>query len=497
VTDAGSGHHVRRVGLFLGPAVGALLIALPLFVPQPGGLSDPAVRALGVAALVSIWWVTEALPLPATALVPAALFPLLGVASAKELAPSFAHPFVLLLLAGFMLAMAVEHTGAHRRVALHVLRWVGPAPRRLVLGFSLSATLISMWISNTATALILMPVAMALADHARAHASAEAARTFGVAVVLAVAYGASIGGLGTPVGTVANLIAIGALEQHYPTGPSLTFLEWASAGVPIALVMMFVLWAVLVFVSPRVVSAMSLGASDLIDRELAALGPWRASERRALGLFAVAALLWITREDVTLGEGQSLAGWSTRLGFGASPDDATVAMFLVVLAFLIPSGERDGKPLLTWSIANKAPWDLFLLFGGGITLAVGFDKTGVSTWIGTLITSFGGGSMVTLTLGGVLFTIFVTELISNTALANLAMPILAATAHALGGDPRLLMTSIGMACSAGFMMPAGTGPNAIAYGTGRVRMADMVRAGFVLNLLAWLVITAITLLRFG
>lgn len=493
--EGSSSRLARRVGLLLGLVVGGSLLLYAEFGTPPAGLSPAAIRALAVTAWVAIWWVTEAVPLPAAALVPAAVFPLLGVASAKELAPSFAHPFVLLLLGGFMLAMAVEDTGAHRRLALHVLRIVGPSPRRLVLGFALSATLISMWISNTATALILMPVAIAVVDHARTHA-ADRARAFGVSVVLAVAYGASIGGLATPVGTVANLMAIGSLNQHFPEGPRLSFLVWSSAGVPIALALMAAMAALLVYAYPRVARDLPLGADDLIRGDLDALGPWRPSEKRAVGVFATAAILWITREDVPLGA-LVIPGWSTLLGLGAAPDDATIAFLLVVVAFVMPSGEPHGRRLLTWAIANRAPWDLFVLFGGGITLAVGFDKTGVSSWLGQVIGGYGDGSIVALTAFAVLATIFVTELISNTALASILMPVLAAAAHGLGGDPRLLMVSIGMACSAGFMMPAGTGPNAIAYGTGRVRMGDMVRAGLLVNLAAWVVIAGITMIRFG
>jgi len=390
-----------------------------------------------------------------------------------------------------MLALAVEHTGAHRRIALRVLLALGQSPRRLVLGFAATTAFISMWISNAAAALILMPVAVAVVDHAHAVAG-DRARTFGVAVMLAVAYGASVGGLGTPIGTAPNLVAIGALQANFPGGPALSFLGWATIGVPIAVLLTLVMWALLVRVSPGVPADLDLGARAVIGEEVKQLGAWRPSERRSLALFAIAALLWITREDAA-----SIPGWSTLLGLGTSPDDGTVALLLVVVAFLLPSGEAPGARILTWPIAAKAPWDLFVLFGGGIALAVGFDRSGISRWIGEAFTALGGGSMAMLTAGTALAAIFVTELISNTALASIAMPILAAAAKQMGGDPRLLLVPVAMACSCGFMMPAGTGPNAIAFGTGRVRIAEMVRAGLLVNLAAWLVIVAMMLIRFG
>ncbi|MFO0728454.1 MAG: DASS family sodium-coupled anion symporter [Myxococcota bacterium] len=484
----------QRLGFWLGLLVGLFVLLFADQLPAPPELKPASLRVLGISFTVVAWWVSEAVPLAATALLPAAAFPLLGIVSAKDIAPSYASPFVLLLLGGFFLALAVEETGAHRRLALHILLRVGTSPRRLVLGFTAAATLVSMWISNAATALILMPIALALVERAEAK-DAQRARPFAIAIILAVAYGASIGGIGTPVGTAPNLIALGALQAHFPGGPHVGFLDWTSLGVPIALMVAPLAWAVLVFLHPRVPANLSLGAAAVIQDEIHALGRWRSSEKRAIALFALAALLWISREDLVLGPGSTVTGWSSALGLGLLPDDGTIALLLAVAAFALPNGE--GGRVLTWEIAARAPWDLVVLFGGGIALAVGFDKTGISGWLGTLIAGLSGASTFSLVTLSVLFTIFATELISNTALANILMPVLAAAAKHLGADPRVLLIPTAMACSYGFMMPAGTGPNAIAFGTGRMRMRDMVKAGFYVNLAGWIVLAAVSLIRFG
>ena len=481
-------NRVARIGFWAGLVVGLGVIIIAPFVPTPEGLSVAAVRVVGVTLWVGIWWITEALPLGATALLPAAAYPLLSIASSKEVAPAYAAPFILLLLGGFLLALAVERSGVHRRIALHVLLTVGTSPRRLVLGFAVAAAVLSMWISNTATTLIMMPIALAIAERG----SAEG-RGFAAAVLLGVAYGASVGGMATPVGTPPNLIAMGALQSQFPEGPDLNFVTWSARAFPAVLAIVPLLWLALTRVYPKVPLTLDLGAERVIREELRGLGAWRPSEVRALAVFGLAAVLWVTRPDLRLGDGFVIPGWASTFGMkGAS--DSTVALLAAVLAFSLPSGERPNERLLPWQTAVKAPWGLVLLFGGGVALAKGFEKTGLSAYLGQALAGLVDAGLVPFIALSALAATFGTEIISNTALANITMPILAATAAAAKIDPRALMVPVAMACSCAFMMPAATGPNAIVFGTGKVRIGQMVKAGFLINLMACAMIVAVTII---
>ena len=485
----------QRAGLVVGGVLGGGLVALSEVLPPPEGLEPDAYRLLGVAILVAVRWVTEALPLGATALVPAAAFPLLGIMDAGDAATAYMSPIILLLLGGFLLALAVERSGAHQRLALHILLGVGTSPRRLVLGFATAAALLSMWISNTATTLVMMPVALAIADRARrADVSASEARAFAIAILLGTGYGASVGGMGTPVGTPPNLIAMKALSD-VGRADAFTFPTWAAISIPVVAVMVPLVWYSLVRLYPKVPARMPLGAEEVLRAELSGLGSWRPSEVRSLAVFGLAALLWVTRPDLRLDEGLEIAGWARRLGLTGTHDGA-VAAGVAVLACALPSGERDGHRLLPWSTAVQVPWGLVLLFGGGIALSKGFVATGVSTWLGTTLAAQAQGSLGPFTALVTLGSTFGTELMSNTALANIAMPILAATAREASVDPRALLWPAALACSCAFMMPAATGPNAIVFGTGRIRIIEMVRAGFLTNWLAGAVIVLAALVVF-
>ncbi|MEE2903742.1 MAG: SLC13 family permease [Myxococcota bacterium] len=485
-----------RIGFWTGLVFGLFFIVFASVLPRPDGLSVEAFRALGVTIIVGVWWVTEALPLGATALIPAASFPLLGIATAKQIAPSYASSFILLLLGGFLLALAVERSGVHRRIALHVLLLVGTSPSRLVLGFAVATAAMSMWISNTASTLIMMPIVLAIVDRAL-EAEGEEARPFVLAVLLGMGYGASIGGMGTPIGTPPNVIAMAALEELYPQGPELSFLSWASIAIPIVCLLVPVMWFVLTRIALKIPDQLNLGAAPMIREELKRLGPWRSIEKRALSVFGLAAFFWMTRKGFSLGDGVSIPGWASLFGLGKAPDDGTVAMFAAVIAFSLPSGEPDRSKLLPWATAVKVPWDLVLLFGGGIALAKGFTLTGLSEWLGSQLALLGDSSQAVFVGSAALAATFGTEVISNTALSNIAMPILALTAQKIQIDPRVLLVPCALACSCAFMMPAATGPNAIIFGTGRIRIWDMVRVGFWINLIAWGVITSVSLFVYG
>ena len=487
----------QKIGFWAGLGLGlSFVVAGYLFPDLPQDfdrsqqLSPVALRLVGVTIVVGVWWVTEAIPLGATALIPGAVFPLLSIAPAKSVAPAYGSPFILLLLGGFLLALAVEKSGVHKRLALHILLRVGTSPRRLVLGFACAAAVLSMWISNTASTLIIMPIAVALVDRAQ-EGSREKAASFGVAVLLGTAYGASVGGMGTPVGTPPNLMAMGAIADAFPDRPELTFLNWALIAVPPVLLIIPLVWFLLTRFYPKVPASVDLGAEDVIRRDLDALGPWRPSEVRSLSVFAFTAVLWVTRAGFRMGTDFVIPGWQSLLGL-EGVHDGTIALLAACLAFSLSSGEKGGEKLLTWKEGQNAPWGLVLLFGGGVALSKGFLRSGLSEFIGSRLAELAGLGHFWFVGVATIGTTFGTEVISNTALANIAMPILAATAKAAAMPPERLLVPAALACSCAFMMPAATGPNAIVFGTGRIRIGQMVKAGFFTNLLAWLVLFVVT-----
>lgn len=487
----------QKIGLWVG-LCGALTLVLGApYLPLSSELEPTAWSLVAVTFLVGCFWVSEALPLGATSLIPAALFPILGIMSTAEVSKYYISPVVLLLLGGFLLAMAVERTGAHQRLALMVLLRVGTSPQRLVLGFTITAAVMSMWISNTATALMMMPVALAVADRA-AEASGEGIkhRAFSVALLLGTGYGASVGGMGTPVGTPPNLIALKALNDTFPDKVYLSFVDWLFYSVPVVIIIVPLIWYSLVWVYPKVPSTLSFGARQFLEEELRMKGAWTPSERRALTVFAVTAILWVTRADLQLGDSIGVPGWATLLGLTGT-HDGMVAIGMAVLAFALPSGNNDGFRILPWSSAQNAPWGLVLLFGGGVALSKGFEVTGVSSWLGTTLAYIAEGSIPSFIALATFTGTFGTEIMSNTALANMLMPILASTAYEAQIDPRAFVWPVALACSCAFMMPAATGPNAIVFGSDRIRIIEMVRSGFIINWLAWAVIVVVALMSFS
>ena len=443
--------------------LGPLLAAFFYFLLHSLGMPYlPAVTA-AITLLTVIWWITEALPIPATSLVPFVLLPLFGVADHKLVASSLGSHVILLLMGAFMLSKALEKSGAHERLALYMLRLVGvQSGRRLVLGFMLAAGLLSMWISNTATTLMMLPIALAIlsrVDNQR----------LTVALILGIAYAASLGGVGSPIGTPPNVIFMGIYEEV--TGSEFSFLSWLEIGVPVVLVTLPIM-------------ALWLTRNIHLEKSIEppTVGAWRTEEVRTLLVFAVAILFWVTRNE-------PFGGWSGLLGIEGA-GDSTVAVGAVVLMFLVPNGK--GGRLLDWQTAENIPWGMLLLFAGGIAIAKGFSASGLSDMLGN-----GLSFLTAMPLWLMLFLLclsvtFLTEITSNTATATLLMPILAVAAESAGFDPMVLMIPAAMCASCAFMLPVATAPNAIAYGTGVIRIQDMVREGAVLSVLASLIIAGMS-----
>lgn len=435
-----------------------------------GGMPRDASITLGITILTAIWWMLEAVPIPAASLVPIALLPLFGVLSAKTaVAQSYGHPLILLLLGGFFLSKGMERSGVHRRLAIGMVRLCGGGGGKgLLLGFMLAAGLLSMWISNTATTLMLLPIALAVLDAGR---KVDGVNPMAAPLMLGIAYAASIGGLGSPIGTPPNLVFV---EQYAVfTDRVMTFSQWMRVGVPVVVIMIPLAW-------------LWLGRHQHDSRpvELPETGPWRPAEVRMLIVFGLTALAWMTRAE-------PFGGWSGWLGLKGA-NDASVAFVGTIVLFLIPDGTGRPGPegrLLDWETAKEVPWGILILFAGGICLADGISQSGLSGVAAGALTNLGDLPPLLLVAIICLVMTFLTEMTSNTASTILMMPILGSAALANDLDPKLLMLPAALSASCAFMLPVATAPNAVVFGTGHLTVPRMVREGVVLNLVGVIVIS--------
>jgi sodium-dependent dicarboxylate transporter 2/3/5 len=476
----------QLIGLLIGLAAFAGFF---LFSP-PAGMSEKAWSMAAVTTLMAIWWMSEAVHPSVTSLVPLALFPLLHILTPQEVSTAYADHILFLFLGGFIIALAIERCHLHHRIALQVLHRVGTSPHSLTLGIMGTTAAISMWVSNVATTLIMLPIALAVLDHAQSQGY-DTKKGFGTALMLMVAYGASIGGIGTPVGTPPNVIFLGAFTKLFPEAPQIGFLRWMLFGVPTAILLTFVAWTYLSYVAfPYSVAGWHANKEFLRER-LQALGPMSAAEKKVALLAATTAFLWIFRENLPLG-GVTIPGWSHLLPPPVTIQDSTVAMFMALLLFFIPADRKAGTFLMNWETAERLPWGVLILLGGGLALATGVEKTGLAAWLGSQLSLIGSLPPLSVILAVTLLTTWVTEFASNTATATLMMPVLAATAQAMQMDPLLLMIPATFAASVcNFMLPSATGPNAIVFASGHVTVPQMVRVGIVLDLLCSVLLTAL------
>jgi len=431
------------------------------------GFSIEAAITMAVTVICIIWWVFEPIPIPATSFLPLGLLPLLGVLTPTQIAHAYGNPLILLLLGGFILATALEKSGAHRRLALNMVKaFGGTSSRRLVFGFMAASALLSMWISNTATTLMLVPVALAVVEKSE---DPELA----VPLLLGIAYAASIGGIGTPIGTPPNIVFMGVYSAT--VGEQIPFLTWMAWALPV----------VLVFV-PVMALWLTRHLSHQGSVDLPEVGSWHKAEVRVTLVFALTAIAWITRQ-------QPFGGWSGVFGLEQT-NDAMVALLAVLIMFLVPDGR--GSKLLDWETAERIPWGMLILFGAGITIATAFTTSGLSQSIGAALSGMSNLPVLLLMLVLCLAVTFLTETTSNTATTTLLMPILAAGALGAGIDPKLLMIPAAMSASCAFMLPVATAPNVIVFSTGDVGIDTMAREGFALNLFGAVIISTICYLTF-
>ena len=476
----------QAVGLFVGLSA---FVAL-LLLPAPTSMGEAAWKTAAVILLMGTWWVTEAVHIAVTALLPLVLFPTLGVLDARAVSSVYADHVIFLFLGGLFIASAMERWGLHRRVAILILSRVGRSPRLVILGFLVTTAGLSMWMSNTAATLIMLPIALAILDHASARGY-ETGNGFGTALMLGLAYSASIGGIATPVGTPPNAVLLGALGKLFPDRPGIGFLDWMLFGVPTAATMVLFAWFYLVYVFFRVPTEGWREDRAFLRRQLRELGPMSRAERRASALIVTVVLLWVSRGDLNLGT-VVLPGWANLFPYPDQIQDSTTAIFGAVLLFLIPAGNESGVFLLDWKTAERIPWGVLVLLGGSLALAEGAGSSGLAWWVGSRLTLLGAVSPAVAICVVCLLMACLTEFTSNTATTTLMMPILAATAQGMGIDPLLLMVPGTLAASFGFMLPAGTPPNAIVFASGYLTIPQMFWAGLGLDLIGVGVLTLFT-----
>lgn len=481
----------------LGPLVAWLLILSTDLSP-----GNPEVTRMAAVALwMAIWWLTEAVPLAVTALLPVILLPFLGIMGGSTVAAEYFNSIIFLFLGGFMIALAMERWNLHKRIALSIIRLIGVSPQRLYLGFMAACGFLSMWMSNTATTMMMMPIALAvileLEDNADSDRQRERVRKFAIGLLLGVAYAASIGGIATIIGTPPNIAFVQMVHEFFPAAPEISFAGWMLYALPLSLIMMASTWFLLtrLYCCPGKNGKTSDAIADpeLFHQQQQALGEMKTEERWILGIFVITALLWMTRSDIQAGN-VLINGWGDLFSVDgkAFVDDGTVAMLMASLLFVIPSSTSGHGRLMRWEDMARLPWGIVLLFGGGFALAAGMQASGLSLWLGERLSGLAEWPPLALviTLSGFM-TVF-TEFASNIASVQMILPILASTAVAIHINPLLLMIPATACASFGFMLPVATAPNAIVFGTNRLRMMDMVKAGICLDLIG--IVATVTLM---
>ena len=473
----------RRIGWLVGLALFVLMRVLP----EPAGLSVEGWAVAGVAALMSVWWLTEAVPIPVTALLPLALFPLSGVANMARASAPYANQAIYLFMGGFFIGKAIEKWSLHRRIALAIIVLIGTSPRRLLFGVMAATALVSMWISNTATAAMMLPIALAVGHMFRPTDDGSPLQkpyNFGIALMLGVAYSASIGGVGTLIGTPPNVLFAAAAYELL--GVRISLFQWMMVGVPVTCIMLPIAWLILLkFYPPEELSG-DAHASIQAQRKL--LGPPSRAERFVGSVFALTVLAWIMREPKVMGS-LSVPGITT---FLPGVTDGTIAMMGALILFIVPFDWRRGRAILDWSTAVTIPWGVLLLFGGGLALANAMGSTDLSEWIGGGVVVLAGAPTIVMIAAASALFVFLGEVTSNTAMTAMALPVMAGIAVPLGIPPVVLMGTVAIACSMGFCLPAGTPPNAIVFGSGYITIGQMVRAGIWVDVLSIIVVTLVS-----
>ena len=476
----------KTIGIIGGLLVFVLIALIPL---DPAAVPHPAQLAAAVTGLMVIWWVTEAIPIYATALVPLVVFPLLGILSPTAAAVSYGNETVFLFMGGFFIAAALVRWNLHRRIALRVIGLAGSETKKLVLGFMVATAFLSMWISNTASAMMMIPIALALVSTlmpgVMTEGEQDGRRQFATCLLLGVCYSATIGGMATLIGTPPNAILVAQTSGIFPGAPGIDFFSWMTFAVPFMALFLLIAWFWLTCVTNRHMPEMISGSRDMIGDELKKLGPLTTAEKWTLLVFICVAIAWIVRTPKVIGS-LVIPGITTYI---PGVTDATIAIGGALVLFMLPADAKRGIFTLDWESAKSIPWGILILFGGGICLSEGIISSGLAELIAHSFIILAVLPLYAIIFLMVLFIIFLNEVVSNTAMASIMIPLMAITSVSMGINPMMLMVPAALATSLGFMLPVGTPPNAIAYGTGYISTKEMARAGFALNIIGCVLIT--------
>jgi len=466
--------NIKFKGLFSGIAILIIILLLPV----PAGMSVGARNAAAVTILMAIWWITEAIPIYATAFLPMALFPLLKILPAGETAINYGHDFVIMMISGFFLAKAIEAQNLHKRIALVLIKTLGTSRPLILMSIMIATAFLSMWIANVTAALLMLPIGLALISKEEESLGNSNSR-FGTALMLGIAYSASVGGTATLIGSPTNMIFSGVLAKMFPSAPSISFFAWLKVGFPVLVIFLPIVWLYLIKFFK--IHDSIPGSKDLMANELKGLGKMSIGEKRVLIVFIFTTIGWVFRENIAI-DHFVIPGWSNLLGLEKYAHDSTVGMFAAMLLFMIPAGNK--KRLLEWKAASQIPWGVGVIVGGGYAMASSFKVTGLAEWIGNQMAFVSSYPTFIVLLIIVSFILIFTEINSNTATANIFLPVLASMAVAGSINPLLLMIPATFACSFVFIMPAGTGPNTVIFGSNKVTVPQMAKAGFGLKLIS-------------
>lgn len=459
----------QKIGLVLGP----ILFFILLVIPQPNGMPDSSMQVAAVAVLMATYWITEAIPIPATALLPIVLFPILGVMPTSKVTLSYGNHLIFLFMGGFLIAVTIEKWQLHKRIALHTILLVGISSNQIILGFMLATAFLSAWISNTATAMMMLTIGLAVIKQTET-TNANNNSPFSTALMLGIAYSASIGGIATLIGTPPNAILAGVIESNF--NYSIGFAQWMSFGVPLSLIMLLLCWYYLTHIAFKAEFKEFPGGKQSLQQQLRKLGSMSSAEKKVLGVFILVITSWLIRGLIDI---QALK----------SVKDSSIAIAGAMLLFMIPANYKKNEYLLDWKTAKNIPWDIMILFGGGFALASGFSQSGLTEWLANQLLALHGVNLIILVLMIVLLVTFLTEITSNTATASLLLPVMGAFALAIQVHPLNLMVAVALAASFAFMLPVATPPNAIVFSSRKVSIPQMAGAGIWLNIIGSIFIT--------
>jgi sodium-dependent dicarboxylate transporter 2/3/5 len=477
--------NLRQSMLIIAPLISVLIIIFADLDPGNRNITS----TFAIAFLMAAWWISEAVPLAITALIPVVLFPLLGIVDGKTISALYFNHVIFLFIGGFLMAFAMERWNLHRRIALRILILFGVSPGRILMGFMLATAFLSMWMSNTATAMMMVPIAFSIILKLEESLGKEKVSKYTVGLLLAVAYSASIGGISTLVGTPPNLSFVRISNIIFPEMAEISFADWFIFALPITILLFFAAWLILYLMYKPKNSWDEVSIHDF-KNEYKLLGKAKTEEKIVFVLFTLLVFFWIFRSEIVI-QSFVIPGWENLFDHPGYINDGTVAIFFGILLFMIPSKSRKGEKLMNWETAGKIPWGIVLLFGGGFALAQGFVDSGLSVWFGEQLAGLANVEPIVLTLANSSLISLLTELTSNVATTEMILPILAGLAVTIKLNPLLLMIPATLASSLAFMLPVATPPNAIIFGTNRIQVKEMVKTGILLNLIGIIIVTLI------